>query len=443
MPFYHLILTIANIFLYDANYKAVQGGIITMSTTTDKFSALYRITMSLIIDKTIISIPTADIISISFINNYDALTFPIIRIRLYADISIMENLAEAPDKIFIRTNFDGGIYRMNDTDKTPIIISPIKNIAFSMKCYIENKNNPTSTADQYVDGIKKKNDLNTDIKVPIELYCYDEYIIHRMKQKAPSIYKNMSISSVIEDMLYRSGITNYNIEPLQNQAKYDQILIPNLNISQALSLFDVRYGMYEKGALLYGDIDKLYLCDTNVDNNTTPLPIYVNSYKNNNDMGGMKLMSKGYYMSTMATNVSILSETDIERVLNTTNMVAVNINTLNVESCQLKKLYDIQESDKNIDKISTTDILHKNQSDFIAETNTARINERITKIDISGVGFDIGKMKSYSRYNLIFESPMRGASMNQVYRPIYTCHVLSNMGSSLFVAQTTMTLCNN
>ena len=94
MPFYHLILTIANIFLYDANYKAVQGGIITMSTTTDKFSALYRITMSLIIDKTIISIPTADIISISFINNYDALTFPIIRIRLYADISIMENLAE-------------------------------------------------------------------------------------------------------------------------------------------------------------------------------------------------------------------------------------------------------------------------------------------------------------------------------------------------------------
>ena len=65
--------------------------------------------MSLIINGNINMISQSDIVSIAMINNYDTMTYPIIRVRLYSDISLIENLTEYPDDIHIRCNLDGGI----------------------------------------------------------------------------------------------------------------------------------------------------------------------------------------------------------------------------------------------------------------------------------------------------------------------------------------------
>lgn len=412
--------------------------------STDRYSSLYKINIALIINKiNVINISSSDIVSMTFINNYDTMTFPIIRVRLYSDISVIQSITEYPNDIHIRGSLDGGIYRMNDDDKSPIMVSSITNIPLSLKVYIENKNIPTSTMDQYIEGDKKETDLNNDVKVPIELYCYDENTIHHMKQKVPSIYKNMSILSILEDIFRRNNILNYHIDTLHNQNKFNQILIPNLNVSEALSFLDSQYGLYKKGTHVYGDIDKLYMCNTDVDNGTKPIPIYVAGYKNNTDMSGMKKTTNGYHMETMAGNISVISETDIERTLNSQNIIAINVDDLNVDTNQLSNLYNISGIDNVSDKITLPDILHKTTNPYITDERIARVDENITRIDVSGVGFDIGKIKINTRYNLIFESPIRGMRMNKYYRATYVCHVLSNLDSMLFVPQTTMNLCNN
>lgn len=432
-----------------------------MSSTNDKYSTLYKLGISIKTNNSAntFKIPTSDIISITIINNYDMATFPIIRVRLYTDLTTMENLTEYPDQIYVSMDMFGNIYKMNDDNKSPTPVSAAKNLSFSLKGYIENKNTPTSVMDQYDHGLKKKSDLNVSRKVPIEIYCYDDKLIHFMRKKSPSIFKNMSITSVIETIFRKQGIVNFDIEPTINQNKYDQILIPNLNLNETLSFFDTKYGLYTKGAQVYGDIDKLYICNTDVNNGIKPLPIHVESYKSNSDMGGMTKKGISYQMITKAMNVSVISETDIEKVLNAENISAINLNTMDVESVSMVKLYPDTEKDnvtrtsssvdmnkyiKMIrDKITVPDILHKVQNKYIAETYNARISERITKIDVSGVGFDIGKMKINSRYNLIFESPIRGMSVNQFYRATTVSHVISNLSSDLFIAQTVMNLCSN
>ena len=165
-------------------------------------------------------------------------------------------------------------------------------------------------------------------------------------------------------------------------------------------------------------------------------------------------------MSTKAINVSVISETDIEKLLNAENITSVNVNTLDVQSVAMVKLFPDTETDSaeriisttdinkyikilRDKKITTTDILHKSMNTHLAEMFNARISERITRVDVSGVGFDIGKLKINSRYNLIFESPIRGMSINQFYRATTVSHVISNLSSALFVAQTTMNLCSN
>jgi hypothetical protein len=94
-------------------------------------------------------------------------------------------------------------------------------------------------------------------------------------------------------------------------------------------------------------------------------------------------------------------------------------------------------------KIRVPTILHKSKNMNISNTIAARIYERLTRIDVSGVGFDVGKLKINTRYNLIFDSPIRGLDINQRYRATYVNHVFTNLNSDLFIAQTTMNLCNN
>jgi hypothetical protein len=420
-----------------------------MAGSTDKFSVLYRPSLVLQTkgtDGATINISPSDIVSMTIIHDFDNATFPIIRIRLYSDLSIMEKLTQYPDQIFVRLYMTGMVYRMADQDnKSPTPVTGAKSLSFSLKGYIENKNIPTSIMDQYDHGIKKKSDLNIDRKVPIEIYCYDNELIHYMKRKASSIFKDMSITTVIETLFRKQGIVKYSIQPTKNQEKYDQVLIPNLSINETLSFFDNKYGLYEKGAQVYGDMDKLYICDSDVNNGEKPLPIHIESYKNSSDMGGMRRVGGiDYHMNTKAENVSVVSETDIERVLNSEEVTSINVKDLSVDKTEMVKLFpELETGKKAYERISTPDLLHKTRSKYTSKTYVARISERITRVDLSGVGFDIGKMNIMTRYNLIFDSPIRGMSMNQLYRTSVINHVISNLDSGLFIAQTTMTLCSN
>ena len=298
----------------------------------DKYVALYKPNISIVLPNETLSISESDIVTISFIHNYDTMTYPIIRLRLYSDISVIQTICDTPDDIEVRGVLLGMVYKMNNEKKSPIPVQGIPEISFRMKGYIERKNIPTSKFDQYEFGIKKTTDMNSNVKVPIEIYCYNDNLVHLMKQKAPSIYKNMSITSIIEDILTRNSVYEYSIDPLTNQEKYQQVLIPNLNILESLGFFDKQYGMYRKGAQVYGEIDKLYICNSDVVNGTNPLPIYVENSKDNSDMSGLKEINKRYQMTTMAGNVSVKTETDIERVLNGHYLADVNLSTMHANT---------------------------------------------------------------------------------------------------------------
>lgn len=423
----------------------------------DKYSVLYTISLVVVLNRdTYITIPSADIVSIAFVHNYDVKTYPIIRVRLYTDLENVLRMLEFPDSIYVRVSMNGGVYMLNDNNEEtlPTMVAGATPISFELKGYIENKNTPSSIMDQYPDGIKKTSDLNDNVKSPIEIYCYDEQMVHNMQQRAQSIYKNMTLTSVLQDILIRSNVRNYEIDPLNNQTKYEQILIPNLSVTEAVSFFDIKYGMYYKGGQMYGDVDKMYICNSNVNNGTIPVPIYVRSAKSNDNTSGLRKMNgvHNYQMAVNAPNVSVITETDVERVMNSPEMGAINLNDMGVTIEELKKLFS-SEMDRStarkssggisLKAIDTPQILHKDNSDYILPAFIARLDEKITKIDLSGSGFDIGSMHMNTRYNIIFESPIRGIDINSAYRASYVTHTISNLSGSLFTSQTTMRLCSN
>jgi hypothetical protein len=333
---------------------------------------------------------------------------------------------------------------MSDNADKLDVVNGAKNMSLSLKGYVENKNTPTNVMDQYDDGILRTDDLYVNNKIPFEIYGYHDTFIYGLKRLSESVYHNIAIQNVIEDMLQRQNIHSTSIQVIEQQQMFDQVLIPNLNIIQAIAYFDQYYGLYSTGGMLYGDLDnRLYLTSSSTSvTNHNMVGIRVEDYKSNSDMGGLKEYSGGnYMMHVVSSNVSVLTESDIARIMNADAINAVNINDENVQSESLKVLYQQSSTTNGIEQIPK--ILHKHVNPFVSTMYAARIQEKTTHIDVSGTGFDIGDMKIYSRYNLIFESPIRGIDMSAFYRATYINHVLGNVGNNLFCASTTMSLCRN
>jgi len=407
------------------------------------YQTLYTVNLVLSVHGTNYQINQSEIVSISFMHNYDTHIFPIIRIRLQSDLELLQNITEYPDEIEMVGNLYGNIYLLEDDQSKPTIVNGAHNIQFNMKVYIENKNMPTSTMDQYRDGVKITSDLNQTPKVPIELYGYHQSLVYYMRRQTKSIYKNMGLESIINDLFQRGNVMHYYKDPLNQQACFDQVLIPNLNLLQTLAYFDTYYGLYEKGAQIYGDIDQLYLTNTDSNLYQNIIPIRVLSSLSDSDMAGLKKYSNNeYWMTILFNNISILSESDIERLMQAENIGAVNVNTNEIQSASLKELYQYKTNEiygnENI-----PNILHKHMNPFIATSNAARIKEKITKVDMSIIGADIGDMHINTRYNLMFDTTIRGANIGGLYRPKFVNHLLTNQGNDLYVAQSTMQLCKN
>lgn len=427
-----------------------------MSTTEEKYSTLYGVTVGISVGRIRQSIDSADISSIAIIHQYDTMTYPIIRIRLYSDLSLVEFMNTNPDDIKVSIIVGGAICRIRENE-SPTLVKPTSDVIFgnSFKGYIETKNTPTSFADMYDNGVARSSDLNVNKKVPIEIYCYQDDLIHKMKSKVQSVYKKMSIQTATEDMFRRLDINNFTIDPIINQKKFDQILIPNLDIADTIAFFDDKYGLYPKGGQLYCDTDKVYLTNSDVNNGQKAVPIYVDNGKTNSDISGIRKIGNYYYMQTLAAAVSIISETEIEKTLRSEKMSNINLNNLNIDTATLQKLYGTEQvydimtnvnqevSTSTKEKITTPVMFNKAESNYHASIYEARVNERITRVDISGIGFDAGLMKVNTRYNLIFDSPIRGANINQMYRATFVNHVFTKTSGNFFNVNTTMNLCSN
>ena len=411
----------------------------------DVYVTMYTPSLNLLVNNETINLSNSEIVSISFIHNYDTASYPIIRLRIYSDLTKIQQICENPDSILVRGCLNGGIYKMNqNTENESTLVKAVKSINISLKAYIEMKNIPSSTYDQYEDGKKKESDLNVNVKSPLELYCYNEQLVHYMKKRANSIYKDTSIGTVLHDILQQANVYNAEIDPITNPKKYNQVLIPNMNIIQSISFIDYYYGLYKKGGMMYGDLDKLYIANTDVYNGTTPIPIYVESYKNNNDSSGMTRINNDYQFYIMAPNVSIRSESDIERVLHGPKHASINLMDMSdIDIVELTNLFEEIKSLSLSENIETPNLLHKTQNKYIGASYVARLDERITKVDVSGTGFDIMRITPKTRFNLIFASPIRGIKIDKQYRATFVCHVLSSTDSGKFIAQTTMNLCTN
>ena len=409
----------------------------------DKYTSLYEFTISIYngIEDTII-LSNDDVVSISIINDYDYAFFPIIRLRLYIDLPKLAYINEDPNNLLIGFSCNGSINKINESEDgvtyTKIRSFSMENYSSGLYGYVETKNNPYSKYDNYQMGEKRDDSLNTNNKVPLTIYCYDKNLIRATKQRVNSIYTNTSLYAVITDMFSQCGINEYYIEPFDNNEIYNQILIPNMSLIDAISYLDTYYGLYKDGSSLYSTTFGHISLSRPIKEIKMMIssPVRVSSYKAGNSFSGISDPFNSITYQTPDTSVVIKSQTDLEQTINAQIFASMNVSDFESVSTYLDKIF----KDSDMTNIEVPYIIHKSKNQFIPSMYKARVNERNTRIDLSLNGYVLSDLEPYL-LSFVFDNPIRGTDINTSYRPMYTTHTFTNIGSGLFDIQSTFQLC--
>ena len=57
-----------------------------------------------------ITVPVSDIVSVTFIHNYDTATYPVIRFRIYSDLDKIQTICEHPDTLNVSSRQSSDLY---------------------------------------------------------------------------------------------------------------------------------------------------------------------------------------------------------------------------------------------------------------------------------------------------------------------------------------------
>jgi hypothetical protein len=390
-----------------------------------------------------------DVVSIAVQQDFDKSMFPMIRVRLYTDITTLTYINENPKNLDITISNVANVYELNQDGSRDDKIIEAGSVGIytdkRLRCYIESKNAPYTKFDNYQQGIKKDNSLNTTTKVPITLYCYDDETIRNTKRKVPSIYKNTTLHEVVNYMATSCDI-QLDIIPFDNNERFDQILIPNLSFIDAIAYLDSYYGLYETGGMLSVDVKtgRMILSGLNAIDDKHYCGILVRSYKSGDTYSGLWLPGSqttgNSFIATPDTSVVVKSITDIEQTINSKVFSSINVNDFNVESSSLNETYE----NSTYSNITTPDLIHKTKNKFLTSMYKTLVEEKNTQIDVAvnGVYVPIWRLFSaYDRFVLSFDNTPRAININRVYRPMRVTDVFTNIGSGLFSGQTTIQLC--
>ena len=418
----------------------MSGGLIM-----DKYTSLYEFTISIYngIEDTII-LSNDDVVSISIINDYDYAFFPIMRLRLYIDLPKLAYINEDPNNLLIGFSCNGSINKINESEDSVTYtriksFTSLENYSSGLYGYVETKNNPYSKYDNYQMGEKRDDSLNTNNKVPLTIYCYDKNLIRATKQRVNSIYTNTSLYAAVTNMFSQCGINHGHIEPFDNNEIYDQILIPNMSLIDAISYLDTYYGLYENGSSLYSTVFGYMSLSRPIKETGMSyggFPVRVSSYKAGNSFSGISDPFNSITYQTPDTSVVIKSQTDLEQTVNARIFASMNVSDFESVSTYLDEIF----KDSDMTNIEVPYIIHKSKNQFIPSMYKARVNERNTRIDLSLNGYVLSDLEPYL-LSFVFDNPIRGTDINTSYRPMYTTHTFTNIGSGLFDIQSTFQLC--
>jgi hypothetical protein len=422
--------------------NAIQGGIVSSegkkagsfsSQNDKKYLCKYQVKTFIIMNGgETIDIGATNILSIEYLNDYEFNIMPLLKVSLQIDIRkkmwILKNKQNVRvkfelDKIGMEVegekfntspeniwNDEFSIY-LNDNDESFDVTSMENRVNLS-----EGKENQGGKIDQE-NYFETQNIMDIFLMHP-DAMSASRYVINK-------VYTEGTLQNIVAHMLTESRHKKVLMSKSENDESYREIIIPPLPLYKALIYLDQYFGIYKKGAIIYYDVNTLYILNSA----GTDLPYRENEWKettflvaeiNKATPGNGMVLREGEQISYPSVSEMDANSQNFAIAKNAelgSSAKIVVTDTTDVEIHNADQSY-LNERNENITFI-------KDKNKFTGDVMKARMEENECIFYFNGENLDISAFTPNKIYHTIFEETSKQQSYGgNTYRIAYAYHYL-------------------
>ena len=268
----------------------------------------------------------SNILSIQYINNYDNNLMNVLKLTLKMDYRKKLWLIKHRKKIKVKFEF-AKMKFSPDLSSDEEYEEEFINDEF-VPLFTENDNSIDSdlfvkVIDEAGDSDEVEDILRDNLLVSehtIEIYLLKEELMYSARYPVNRVFTKDSLQNMVAELLTETNHQRVIMDKFDNEEEYYELLVPCLPLYKALMYLDQYFGFYKTGAVIFYDIDTLYILNSKMedpaceDDDETSVNILVDTENYVTPGRGMirKQNDDKYYMSMSEKELNIMKHSRVK-----------------------------------------------------------------------------------------------------------------------------------
>lgn len=260
-----------------------------------------------------------------------------------------------------------------------------------------------------------------------EVYLFEPKLLTASNKTYNKVFTKAPMQDMIGELLTETGHKKVLMSRIENDEVYQEMLIPSNPAYKGLIYLDQYYGFYKRGAIIFYDVDKLYIINPNgkvtakEQDEWTQTTFLVTADDSTTPGNGMvrKPDEKIFYINIPEESVKPEKPSIAKNAEQGSNAKIVISDDINVE-----------EAEANQDYIGGrkqyTQYVKKDDNKFVTSMVQARMEENDCVLMINGENLDMAAFTPNKEFRVIFADQTKQDKYGKFrYRLAYASHVIN------------------
>lgn len=380
-----------------------------------------------------IELDHSNILSIEYLNDYEFNVRAILKVSLRLDVR--RKIWILRNKRDINVKFELSKFGMDiESESGSTGSETVWNQEFKLYLSDDEESTDTSAMEARIDtnegGSYSFNDTESEnyfeTQNMIDVYLFDQRFLDASNAVFNNVFTEGLLQQCVGRILTETKHDRVLMSKFENDEVYKELLIPANPAFKTLIYLDQYYGFYKTGAIIYYDLDTVYILNSNgkvtakKDGEWPSTTIYVTALDDSSPGNGMfrRDGEQMFYCSVNEMNVNPQKFTEENNETHGTEAKYVVTDDIVID-----------KSTANQSKIgnqnSNIAYTKKDDNKFIATIARARREENECSMYISGENLDIAAFAPNKEYQMVFDETSKQNNYgNYKYRLSYAYHIL-------------------
>lgn len=343
--------------------------------------------------------------------DFDSLYFPIINISVVMKDQLYDKINKENEQIKFRLKINKYVYDSSDNFINYKSFCNDVFICFSDKKIVINDEDSVKTKENV-----ESNDIPSNRANNRNFYLFKEDVI-KCKETMNLSVTSATLSDLVIYMFNQCGIDKLLMSRLDNDSEVKNMLIPTGNLIECFNYLNEMKGFYNKGLLLYFDLDNAYFIDNSSKctawrrNEVRMTHMHISNQKNaSSQLTGMYTNKdrKSYHIFANTDRIEITNQNILNDQIRGNNITIINNKSNNVN--------DIKTDTTQIGKANKNVVVIKENNKYMVNEIKERLKENECVLSIAFLGIDLDCLTPNKEFLLTYEDSKLNKKYGGGYR---------------------------